>query len=251
MIWEAESPNTGDDMTLFANYQNSENVRAQVAEIQIYDSSLSNYDRQSLECGLAEKWGISDVSAKCEASPPLTQSEMLETMYEDDDGWLLLLAYNHVGGENNELVPGTAPQSPTESYSHIWLNDLGLTANDVESVRFYCKTSEHHRVVHFRPCNIGVKSALPPVRRLEINLHRIGRAERPNLATTRQYIPDGLSTSHYQILLSYPFYKGTATLHWDSILAKDSRWECDDAPYQTGAYDRFTTVHQIWFKKKQ
>ena len=64
MIWEAESPNTGDDMTLFSRYTNDENVRAQVAEIQIYDSSLSNYDRQSLECGLAEKWGISDVSAK-------------------------------------------------------------------------------------------------------------------------------------------------------------------------------------------
>ena len=54
MIWEAESPNTGDDMTLFSRYTNDENVRAQVAEIQIYDSSLSNYDRQSLECGLAE-----------------------------------------------------------------------------------------------------------------------------------------------------------------------------------------------------
>ena len=31
----------------------------------------------------------------------------------------------------------------------VWLNDLGLTANDVEAVRFYCKTSEHDRIVHF------------------------------------------------------------------------------------------------------
>ena len=29
MIWEAESPNTGDDMTLFSRYTNDENVRAQ------------------------------------------------------------------------------------------------------------------------------------------------------------------------------------------------------------------------------
>ena len=70
MIWEAESPNTGDDMTLFSSYPNGENVRAQVAEIQIYDSSLSTYERLSLECGLAEKWGISYVSAKC-VRPPL------------------------------------------------------------------------------------------------------------------------------------------------------------------------------------
>ena len=247
MIWEAESPNTGDDMTLFANYQNSENVRAQVAEIQIYDSSWSKYDRRSLECGLAEKWGISDVSAKCEASPPLTQSEMLETMYEDDDGWLLLLAYNHVGGENNELVPGTAPQSPTESYSHIWLNDLSLTADDVDSVRFYCTSSGHSRVVHFETSNIWAKSALVTGTATgnKVSYWTSGTTK---FSDHTGVTPD-LSNEFWNSLIEYPFYKASEN-HW-AIRGDGSRWECDDAPYQTGAHDRFTTVHQIWFKKKQ
>ena len=247
MIWEAESPNTGDDMTLFANYQNSENVRAQVAEIQIYDSSLSKYDRRSLECGLAEKWGISDVSAKCEASPPLTQSEMLETMYEDDDGWLLLLAYNHVGGENNELVPGTAPQSPTESYSHIWLNDLSLTADDVDSVRFYCTSSGHSRVVHFETSNIWAKSALVTGTATGNKLS-YWTSGTTKFSDHTGVTPD-LSNVAYDSLIEYPFFKASEN-HW-AIRGDGSRWECDDAPYQTGAHDRFTTVHQIWFKKKQ
>ena len=247
MIWEAESPNTGDDMTLFSRYTNDENVRAQVAEIQIYDSSLSNYDRQSLECGLAEKWGISDVSAKCEASPPLTQSEMLETMYEDDDGWLLLLAYNHVGGENNELVPGTAPQSPTESYSHIWLNDLSLTADDVDSVRFYCTSSGHSRVVHFETSNIWAKSALVTGTATGNKLS-YWTSGTTKFSDHTGVTPD-LSNEFWNSLIEYPFYKASEN-HW-AIRGDGSRWECDDAPYQTGAHDRFTTVHQIWFKKKQ
>ena len=247
MIWEAESPNTGDDMTLFSRYTNDENVRAQVAEIQIYDSSLSNYDRQSLECGLAEKWGISDVSAKCEASPPLTQSEMLETMYEDDDGWLLLLAYNHVGGENNELVPGTAPQSPTESYSHIWLNDLSLTADDVDSIRFYCTSSGHSRVVHFETSNIWAKSALVTGTATGNKLS-YWTSGTTKFSDHTGVTPD-LSNEFWNSLIEYPFYKASEN-HW-AIRGDGSRWECDDAPYQTGAHDRFTTVHQIWFKKKQ
>ena len=71
-----------------------------------------------------------------------------QELYEDEDGWSLLLAYNHVGGEKEDLVPGVAPQSPT-GYSHIWLDDIGLTADDVEAVRFYCTSALHSRVAHW------------------------------------------------------------------------------------------------------
>ena len=81
-------------------------------------------------------------------------------MFKDRDGWLLLLAYNHVGGESKAQVPRTAPLSPTEGYSHIWINDLGLAASDVDSVRFYCKTSGHSRVMHFSANSDWIKSAI-------------------------------------------------------------------------------------------
>jgi hypothetical protein len=249
MIWEAESPNTGDDMTLFATYQNSENVRAQVAEIQIYDSSLSKYDRQSLECGLAEKWGISDVSAKCEASPPLTQSEMLETMYEDDDGWLLLLAYNHLATDESIFTSGKPPQSPTEGNSHVWLNDLGLTANDVESVRFYCKTSKHNRVVHFSVNNDWIKSVVT-TGSASGNSASYWTSGNTKFGDHTAYIPDEANYFSTTDLLSWPFYKGYY-YHW-SIGGLDTgegnRWECDDMVGRNSLGD---TTHQIWFKKKR
>ncbi|CAL6304392.1 unnamed protein product [Bathycoccus prasinos] len=249
MIWEAESPNTGDDMTLFANYQNSENVRAQVAEIQIYDSSLSKYDRRSLECGLAEKWGISDVSAKCEASPPLTQSEMLETMYEDDDGWLLLLAYNHLATDESIFTSGKPPQSPTEGNSHVWLNDLGLTANDVESVRFYCKTSKHNRVVHFSVNNDWIKSVVT-TGSASGNSESYWTSGNTKFGDHTAYIPDEANYFSTTDLLSWPFYKGYY-YHW-SIGGLDTyegnRWECDDMVGRNSLGD---TTHQIWFKKKR
>jgi hypothetical protein len=247
MIWEAESPNTGDDMTLFANYQNSENVRAQVAEIQIYDSSLSKYDRRSLECGLAEKWGISDVSAKCEASPPLTQSEMLETMYEDDDGWLLLLAYNHLATDESIFTSGKPPQSPTEGNSHVWLNDLGLTANDVESVRFYCKTSKHNRVVHFSVNNDWIKSVVT-TGSASGNSASYWTSGNTKFGDHTAYIPDEANYFSTTDLLSWPFYKGYY-YHW-SIGGLDTyegnRWECDDMVGRNSLGD---TTHQIWFKR--
>ena len=58
-----------------------------------------------------------------------------EELHQDSDGWIPF-AYKHVGGENKALV--------RERHQHLrpkairaWLNDLGLTAADVDSVRFY------------------------------------------------------------------------------------------------------------------
>ena len=263
MIWEAESPNTGNDMTLFSRYTNDENVRAQVAEIQIYDSTLSTDEKISLECGLAEKWGISYVLATKCVPPPLSPPPSLSPppppspppspaiyingiqIFQDSDGWILLLAYNHVGGENNELVSGKAPLSPTESYSHIWLNDLSLTADDVDSVRFYCTSSGHSRVVHFETSNIWAKSALVTGTATGNKLS-YWTSGTTKFSDHTGVTPD-LSNEFWNSLIEYPFYKASEN-HW-AIRGDGSRWECDDAPYQTGARDRFTTVHQIWFKQ--
>ena len=38
-------------------------------------------------------------------------------METDGGGWMLLLSYNHVGGQNNPLNPGTLPISPTAGYA--------------------------------------------------------------------------------------------------------------------------------------
>jgi len=68
MIWEAQNANTGDDMYLFSRYTYGENVRVQLAEVQIYASTLTSDEKSRLECGLADKWGISSVTASTKCS---------------------------------------------------------------------------------------------------------------------------------------------------------------------------------------
>merc|ERR1712070_851478 len=65
----------------------------------------------------------------------------------------------HTGGENNALVDETIPTNPTGGYSHVHVDDLsGYTVSDIQDVRFYCTTSRHSRVIHFKTSNSNVKS---------------------------------------------------------------------------------------------
>ena len=47
-------------------------------------------------------------------------------METDGGGWTLMLAYNHVGGTNPDLVGSTLPLDPTNGFSHIYLDELGI-----------------------------------------------------------------------------------------------------------------------------
>ena len=165
-------------------------------------------------------------------------------MYQDSDGWILLFAYKHVGGENKALVQGTAPTSPTEGYSHVWLSDIGLTASDVDSVRFYCHTSGHSRKMHFSTSDATIKSFL-------IDGSTTGNTASLWTSGTNKFsdhtanLPDVSSHAFSTILTEFPFYKG-GTYHW-AIKGSDVRFECDDYP---GNHAK-STLHQIWFKRKQ
>ena len=117
------------------------------------------------------------------ADPPGSVTINGKELYQDADGWILLLAYNHKAGENNAFVSKTAPSSPTEGYSHIWLEDLGLIASDVESVKFYCKTSAHSRVMHFSSSTDWVKNAVVTGAYIKF---RIGLPVRLNFQITLQ-----------------------------------------------------------------
>merc|ERR1712216_793975 len=149
----------------------------------------------------------------------------------------------HVGGENKALVQGTAPTSPTEGYSHVWLNDLGLTAADVDSVRFYCHTSAHGRKVHFSTSDATIKSFLIDGNKTgnKVSLWTSGTNK---FSDHTAYLPDVSNGFWSTTLTEFPFYK-SATYHW-GIKGLNSRFECDDYP---GNFAE-STLHQIWFKRK-
>jgi len=191
-----------------------------------------------------------------------------QELYEDEDGWSLLLAYNHVGGEKKDLVPGIAPQSPT-GYSHIWLDDIGLTVDDVAAVRFYCTSALHSRVAHWSTeASIAKQSITNGI------LGPFTGFASWNTGTTKfsdhtADIPDAInegwghgitntlescdapSINGCTDLFNFPFYHygpQTGHRHWSINAASlSNNFACDDEPYESYAH---STLHQIWFKRK-
>jgi len=163
-----------------------------------------------------------------------------KALHQDSDGWILLLAYNHNNGENNALVSKTAPISPFQGYSHIWLEDFGLTANDVDGVKFFCNTSAHARVVHFSMNNEWIKSAI-------VTGSTSGNAVSYWTSGTTKFsdhtgiLPDATISLGSTTFFEFPFVK--SPYHWS--IGGASRWECDDYSRNTA-----NTSHQIWFKQK-
>ena len=159
----------------------------------------------------------------------------------------MLLAYNHKAGENNALVSKTAPSSPTEGYSHIWLEDLGLIASDVESVKFYCKTSAHSRVMHFSSSTDWVKNAIVT------GTYAGNQVSYWTSGTTKfdghtANLPDATTLVVSKSLIDSNFIFVHYTYHWNmgEGTGVNARWECDDYLPQNTA----DTLHQIWFKRK-
>ena len=187
-------------------------------------------------------------------------------LYQDDDGWILLVAYKHVAGQDNALVyDGTAPQSPTAGYSHIWLADLGLTANDVDSVRFYCTSSRHNRVAHWSTSQaIAKQSVVYGVLGIFQGYDK-WRTGTTKLDGHNAFLPDiisdgwGAGTSTILTscpskgrvgctdLLTLPFYHWGAPHYIWAVGGTSTgvQWSCDSS----GSDQAYDTFHQIWFKK--
>ncbi|CAL6432420.1 unnamed protein product [Bathycoccus prasinos] len=172
-------------------------------------------------------------------------------LLQDSTGWILLLAYKHVGGENEALVSGTPPMSPYEGYSHAWLNDLSLTANDVDSVRFFCTSSNHNRVVHFSLTSEWIKSAIVSGSTSgNMVSHWTENATRKHDGHTG-FLPDEMdSVNDAKDFTETPFYKSDAYYWSIGAGASASRWECDDTSYTTTTAYSATTLHQIWFRMR-
>ncbi|CAL6443634.1 unnamed protein product [Bathycoccus prasinos] len=156
-------------------------------------------------------------------------------VFQDRDGWILLLAYDRKQGQSDPLVTAI-PSSPTGSYSHIWLEDLGLTAEDVDSVRFYCRTDHHSRVIHFSTSHDKVKTALVTGTNSlsDGTVYKSGTTKFPDHSA---YLPDNNCCGGSD-LTNNPFYQMGA-YHW--VPAQ----KCDNH----GGWDR-NQLHQIWFKRK-
>jgi hypothetical protein len=74
-------------------------------------------------------------------------------------GWMLVLAYNHKAGDAFPAVPGTIPTNATHGYSHMSKGQLHRFQS-FTSIRFFCTSSAHARVLHFANSNPTVIRAV-------------------------------------------------------------------------------------------
>jgi hypothetical protein len=133
---------------------------------------------------------------------------------------------------------------------------LGYTASNVEEVRFFCSTSAHSRVMHFKTSN-------PHVLEVAFTGDHLGQ-NRPshwntnwtaldghtaNLpATTNLAFSDTSSRNYDSRTMSalgfahYPFYR-EYYYHW-AMRGHGNRWECDN-----WVGSEHTTLHQVWVRQ--
>lgn len=161
-------------------------------------------------------------------------------MTTDGGGWTLVLAYNHLGGENKDLVLGV-PLDPTSGYAHFSNSMLKPLAYG--EARFYCTTSGHSRVMNFKTKNAGALNYLKTGGANAVSYWTSGITK---LAGHTAYLPDATdyvnpAKGDYAMtafpFLTYGYY------HW-AIKGGDTRWECDDYPSNNSK----TTLHQIWVR---
>jgi hypothetical protein len=167
--------------------------------------------------------------------------------------WMLLYAYNHIGGENIPLVQGTVPISPTTGYSHVNLNQIidgdGNIVFNAKSVRFYCHTSGHTRKIHFYTSNIVVDQIAydgndgnnnPSIWNTGYTLLSDHSGYLP--AAVNNVLTDYTNGGLYGGLWNFPFFK-LGTYHW-AIQSSNNRCGCDDSPSDNSQYDN--RLHQVW-----
>ena len=166
-------------------------------------------------------------------------------LFEDQDNWVLIAAYNHQANTNPSLVLGVFPESPTEGFSHVWPGThLGLTAADIAEVRFYCHTSKHNRVVHFSTENEWVRNRILVGGSFSGNSPSHWNSGTTKLEGHTGFLPDATTQdAGSNIIGEFPFIGGG--YHF-AISGHGTRWECDDLhPSGSPAH---TTLHQVWIK---
>jgi hypothetical protein len=164
-------------------------------------------------------------------------------MTTDGGGWMLTWAYNHIGGQTVPLVPGTIPTDPKMGYSHVDVDSMYSATSEISEVRFYCTSSSHDRVIHFKQSNSFIKDAA-------LDGDTTGNAASywntgyTFLVNHTGYLPGTADTGYASASSGFgylPFFQ-FGSRHW-IIYSFQSRFECDD--YSFAASD---TQHLVYVK---
>jgi len=174
----------------------------------------------------------------------------------DGGGWMLTYSYNRNAGENNGLDhASTPPTSPDSGYSHVNVNDLaGYLEGDIAEVRFYCTSSQHSRVVHFKTATPFQAGAAWDAD-LGGNTPSYWTTGYTPLVGHTGYLPGTTTTTHTSSsggFFDAAFYSqepGAENSHqiW-CIYYAGALYECDDYAGQVGTGYQFSTRHHVYVR---
>ena len=166
----------------------------------------------------------------------------------------MILNYLHKGGTNPNLkyfrhnLPlkgsdtlGTDESSSDTNWGHTPPSMLGRM--DFTEMRFFCKTSGHGRIWHFKTSNTTCQSYMRtgengtnPCSGVEASAMLMG--DNTAIWTDNRWYENQGDDA----LTNFPFYTyGSRT--W-GIRGNGSRWECDDNPGNSSR----NTLHRVWVK---
>ena len=263
-------------LSIGANYGGSDSTTADLAEIIIYDRKLSDQERQAVEAYLAQKWLDEPYAKNCQElykegqttdgtytidpdgyngpMPAMTAQCDFETSGPLTGGWTLILNYLHQGGTSPSLkyfrhnLPqlgsdtlGTDESGSATTWGHTPPSMLGRM--EFDEMRFFCKTSGHDRVWHFKTSDTTCQSYM--------RTGENGTNPCSGVEASATLLEDNSAiwgdSSWYEnsgdnALTEYVFYH-PGYRHW-SIGTASNRWECDDYPNNNSR----NTLHRVWVK---
>lgn len=184
-----------------------------------------------------------------------------------------MLAYNHASSGAvvaNAYSNGVPPMVPTSSNAHILAQALGKTVSDIESVKFFCNTTNHERILHFRTANEKIRNAMVngvydpgcsyscmPTPEFSTGFTLLqGHTARLPATTTRSH---NTATGKTDFGLYFPFYWSTSgcghcppSYGWTIAVVRASQNNdpVTDFIDSERIGDSDATSHQIWLKFK-
>ena len=75
----------------------------------------------------------------------------------DGGGWMLLLTRTTTERREQRVGDGRSRPTPRGAIATCTDDFSGYSENDIQDVRFYCETSYHDRIIHFKTSVSGVK----------------------------------------------------------------------------------------------
>jgi hypothetical protein len=181
-------------------------------------------------------------------------------METDGGGWLLTLAYNHDASDDTPVMNyGIAPTSPFTGYSHINTRDVGIFSSpEIDEVRFYCETSQHDRILHFKTSNrLAIRASIDgSTRKNEVSQWDSGFTA---LDGHSAYLPDQVdAVGSIEVdngLLFEPFFK-TESYYWNIGYVNSEnghhRFECDNFDTDTSPVygTPYSTRHLVHIRSR-